>query len=171
MHGSWRYIRHEPAGWFLLAGALFYGLASSQGTFQAFRPVNLLVHFTNYTVGHAHFAAYGFVSFLLFGAIYALFPTMRASSRAMVKAHFWLALIGLALYVVAMTIGGVSQGLVWASGAAFIDSVIAVAPWYLTRAIGGSLMALSHLVFAWNLWCMRPAIIRAPAMAPQGVPA
>ncbi|MBL8893956.1 MAG: cbb3-type cytochrome c oxidase subunit I [Rhizobiales bacterium] len=173
MRGSWRYVRHEPAGWFLLSGALMYGLASSQGTLQAFRPVNLLVHFTNYTVGHAHFAAYGFVSFLLFGAIYALLPrlTRRDCPRAFVVTHFWLALIGLGLYVLAMTIAGVWQGLSWASGVAFIDSVVAIAPWYLLRAIGGSLMAASHLVFAWNLWLMRPKAVRAPVLAAQGAPA
>jgi len=173
MRGSWRYIRHEPAGWFLFAGALIYGLASSQGTLQAFRPVNLLVHFTNYTVGHAHFAAYGFVSFLLFGAVYALIPrlTGRDTSRTLAATHFWLALIGLGLYVIAMTIAGVRQGLGWASGAAFIDSVTAIAPWYLLRAIGGSLMATSHVVFAWNLWCMRPQPMRVPSVATQGAPA
>ena len=173
MRGSWRYIRHEPAGWFLLSGALMYGLASSQGTLQAFRPINLLVHFTNYTVGHAHFAAYGFVSFLLFGAVYALVPrlTRHTCSKALAATHFWLALIGLALYVLAMTIGGVRQGFSWASGAAFIDSVIAVAPWYLLRAIGGSLMAASHFIFAWNLWCMRPRAVPAATLAPAGVPA
>ena len=70
-----------------------------------------------------------------------------------------------------MTIGGLLQGLSWVSGAAFIDSVTLSAPWYLTRAIGGSLMALSHLVFAWNLWCLRPRPQRASAMAAQGAAA
>jgi len=173
MRGSWRFMRHEPASWFLFCGALFYGLASSQGTLQAFRPVNLLVHFTNYTVGHAHFAAYGFVSFLLFGAVYALVPrlTHRDCPKTLMATHFWLALIGLALYVLAMTIAGLRQGLSWASGAAFIESVTAIAPWYLLRAIGGSLMAASHLLFAWNLWCMRPRAARAPALASQGAQA
>ena len=95
MRGSWRFMRHEPASWFLLAGALMYGLASTQGTAQAFRPVNLIVHFSNYTVGHAHFAAYGFVSFLAFGAIYALLPRavgrscVPASSPCISGSRFW----------------------------------------------------------------------------------
>jgi cytochrome c oxidase cbb3-type subunit 1 len=173
MRGTWRFMRHEPASWFLLSGALMYGLASSQGTAQAFRPFNLIVHFSNYTVGHAHFAAYGFVSFLAFGAIYALLPRTvgRRISPGLVAMHFWLALIGLALYVVAMTAGGLLQGLSWASGAAFIDSVALSAPWYLLRAIGGSLMALSHLVFACNLWCLRPQRQAATVAAAQGAAA
>jgi cytochrome c oxidase cbb3-type subunit 1 len=131
------------------------------------------VHFSNYTVGHAHFAAYGFVSFLAFGAIYALLPRTvgRRISPGLVALHFWLAFVGLVLYVAAMTIGGLLQGLSWVSGAAFIDSVALSAPWYLLRAIGGSLMALSHLVFAWNIWCLRPLRQTASAMTAQGVAA
>jgi len=163
-------MRHEPASWFILAGALFYGIASTQGTVQAFRAANLLLHFTNYTIGHAHFAAYGFVSLLLFGAIYNLVPhlTGQACSPALVRAHFWLALTGLVVYVIAMTIGGVMQGLSWAAGAPFIDSVVIEQPWLRLRATGGSLMAASHVLFAWNLWQMRPRSAPEPHFQPQG---
>jgi cytochrome c oxidase cbb3-type subunit 1 len=165
MNHSWRLVRHEPAAWFVLAGAIMYGVASSQGTLQAFRDVNVLLHFSNYTVGHAHFAAYGFVSFLLFGAIYALLPrvTGREVSGGAMRLHFWLALSGLALYVTSMTIAGVLQGLSWADGAPFIESVVVNKPWYWVRALGGSLMTASHVVLAWNIWQMRP--LRAPRAA------
>ena len=113
MKGSWRQIRHEPAAWFILAGTVCYGAVSLQGSLQAFRSANLLLHFTNNTVGHAHFAAYGFVSLLLFGAIYGLLPTLMGTDGGLlrVRLHFWLAAAGLALYVASMSVAGVLQGL------------------------------------------------------------
>ena len=137
---------------------------------RAFRSANALLHFTNHTVGHAHFAAYGFVSFLLFGAIYGLVPriTGAADAALRVRLHFWLALGGMALYVVAMVVAGVLQGLSWMDGRPFIDSVVANRPWYVIRAVGGGLMTLGHVVFAWNLWLMRPQPrtrrLRVPAL-------
>jgi cytochrome c oxidase cbb3-type subunit 1 len=158
MNGSWRMIRREPAVWFIAVGAACYLLVSLQGSLQSFRSANALLHFTNHTVGHAHFAAYGFVSFLLFGAIYGLVPRITGAldTALHVRLHFWLALAGMALYVVAMVVAGVLQGLTWMDGRPFIDSVIANRPWYVMRAVGGGLMTLAHVVFAWNLWLMRP---------------
>jgi hypothetical protein len=133
--GSWRFMRHElPVA--LLAGALMYGLASTRhrASLQAGQTHRA---FPNYTVGHAHFAAYGFVSFLAFGAIYALLPRAvgRSIRPSLVALHFWLALLGLALYVVAMTAGGLLQGLSWA-GRGLIDSVTLSAPLALVRHRG-----------------------------------
>lgn len=167
MQGSGHLIRHDVAAWFILAGTICYGSVSLQGTLQAFHSANLLLHFTNHTVGHAHFAAYGFVSLLLFGAIYGLLPRLFGADSSLlhVRLHFYLALGGLALYVASMTIAGVLQGLSWAEGAPFIASVVGNAPWYVVRAIGGSLMAASHVVLAWNLYLMRkPAHAPAPGL-------
>ena len=157
MKGSWRYMRTQPAIWFVLVSALCYAIASAQGTLQGLRTANALLHFSNNTVGHAHFATYGFVAFLMFGAIYgeSLFGE-AAKARLHIRLVFWLSLGGMALYVVAMTAAGVLQGLSWAAEKPFIDSVVANAPWYLLRAIGGSAMALGHIVLAWDLWLMRP---------------
>jgi cytochrome c oxidase cbb3-type subunit 1 len=85
----------------------------------------------------------------------------------MSRLQFWLSVGGLAIYVVAMTASGVLQGLSWAAERPFIESVAVSAPWYLLRAIGGSLMALSHLVLAWNLWLMRPQQQLLPAAAAE----
>jgi cytochrome c oxidase cbb3-type subunit I len=158
MKGSWRLIRHEPAVWFIAVGAASYLAASLQGSLQAFRSANALLHFTNHTVGHAHFAAYGFVSFLLFGAVYGLVPRITGAQDASMRMrlHFWLALGGMALYVLSMVVAGVLQGMSWADGRPFIESVVAIKPWYAIRAVGGGLMTLGHVVFAWNLWLMRP---------------
>ncbi|HEY6718661.1 MAG TPA: cbb3-type cytochrome c oxidase subunit I, partial [Reyranella sp.] len=131
MQGSWRLIRREPAVWFIIVGAVSYLLVSLQGTLQAFRGANALLHFTNHTVGHAHFAAYGFVSFLLFGAVYGLVPIITGGQDVPVRIrlHFSLALGGMALYVVSMIVAGVLQGMNWADGRPFIDSVVASQPW------------------------------------------
>jgi cytochrome c oxidase cbb3-type subunit I len=167
MRGSWQLIRRLPAVWFIAVGALSYLLASLQGSVQALRSANALLHFTNHTVGHAHFAAYGFVSFLLFGAVYGLVPQLTGGREAPLRLHlhFWLALGGMALYVVAMVIGGLLQGMSWAEGEPFIDSVALSRPWYALRALGGGLMTLGHLVFAWNLWLLRPRAETAPSLA------
>ena len=167
MQGSWHQIRHIPAVWFIAAGAASYFVASLQGSLQAFRGFNALLHFTNHTVGHAHFAAYGFVSLLLFGAIYGIIPdlTRREDAPIHARLHFALALSGMALYVVSMIIAGVLQGLSWADGDPFITSVIVSQPWYVIRAAGGILMTLGHVVLAWNIWVMRPR----PLAASRGI--
>lgn len=174
MQGSGALMRREIAAWFILAGTIGYGAVSLQGSLQAFHSANLLLHFTNNTVGHAHLAAYGFVSLLLFGAIYGLLPRLFGSdsSRLYARLHFHLAVGGLALYVVAMSIAGVLQGLSWGEGAPFIASVVGNAPWYVMRAIGGSLMAASHVVLAWNLYLMRqPEHALAPGLMMHPEPA
>ncbi|MGH7070158.1 MAG: cbb3-type cytochrome c oxidase subunit I, partial [Acetobacteraceae bacterium] len=113
-------------------------------------------HFSNFTIGHSHLTMYGFVTFAIWGGIYALLPraTHKEPDNLLVGIHFWLATVGIAIYVVALSIGGTIQGLSWVSGAPFIQSVIEMAPFWLWRLIGGTLMFLSHLVFAWNVWTM-----------------
>ena len=103
----------------------------------------------------------------MFGAVYSLVPHITgAQDIAMrIRLHFWLALGGMALYVVSMVVAGVVQGLSWADGRPFIESVVAIKPWYAIRAVGGGLMTLGHVVFAWNLWLMRPQPHTAEAWA------
>lgn len=143
---------------FLLVGVWGYALASTQGTTEAFRTAHIYWHFTNYTVGHAHLAVYGFVAFLIWGAIYGLLPriTGQAPNAAAVGMHFWLALVGACIYVTSISAAGILQGLSWVKGESFIASIEAAAPMWLWRSIGGVLMVASHFVFAVNLWAMRP---------------
>jgi cytochrome c oxidase cbb3-type subunit 1 len=145
---------------------LFYFFASTQGTFEAFRSLNRVWHFTNYTVAHAHLTVYGFVVFLIWGGVYALLPrlTGREPPHLAIGVHFWLALVGVLVYGFALMIGGTLQGESWMRGAPFLDSVTMMAPYWTGRAVGGTLMFLSHLVFAYNVWAMRPGA--APAQAP-----
>ena len=170
MKGSWALMRHKPASWFILAGTVIYGLASLQGSVQAVRDVSQVLHFTFYTIGHAHFAAYGFASFLAFGAVYALLPGLTgAADRARIApyaaTHFALALVGLLVYVAAMTVAGFVQGASWAAGVPFVASFEGLGPYMTARAVGGSLMAASHLVFLACDWRLRPRAL--PAAAPR----
>lgn len=158
MSGSNRAIGVSYSLPFILVGVVCYFLGSSQGTLEAFRSLNQVWHFTDFTVGHSHLTMYGFVNFLVWGGIYALLPrlTGREPSHLGVGLHFWMALVGLAVYVGALSIGGTLKGLSWISGAPFMDSVRAMESFWVGRAVGGTLMFLSHLVFARNLWSMRP---------------
>jgi len=138
---------------FLLIGVVFYFTGSVQGSLQAFRTTNLVWHFTDFNVAHAHITMYGIVAFMLWGCIYTLLPklTGREPQSLLVGVHFWFALLGLMAYVVALMVGGTFKGLSWMAAQPFIDSVVLMAPYWLWRAIGGTLMLLSHLVFAYNL--------------------
>ncbi|TAM85898.1 MAG: cytochrome oxidase [Candidimonas sp.] len=147
---------HRTAAMFILVGVLGYLLGSTQGTVEAFRSLQDVWHFTNYTVGHSHLTMYGFVTFAIWGGIYALLPraTGKEPNNLMLGIHFWLATVGIIVYVMALSIGGTIQGLDWINGDPFIQSVVDMAPYWLWRSVGGTLMFLSHLVFAWNVWVM-----------------
>ncbi|QKJ28220.1 cbb3-type cytochrome c oxidase subunit I [Mucilaginibacter mali] len=141
---------------FYLVGIIFYFTGSFQGTAEAFRSANLYWHFTDFTVAHSHLTMYGIIAFMLWAAIYTLVPrlTGKEPKQAWVGAHFWMALIGLLFYTIPLMIGGTLKGMAWLEGRPFIDSVALMAPYWLWRAIGGSLMWASHLIFAYNLYYM-----------------
>ncbi len=141
---------------FLLVGIVFYFTGSLQGTAEAFRYTNLLWHFTDFTVAHSHITMYGIIAFLLWGGIYALVPQLTGNepSHPMVGAHFWIAFIGLLLYSVPLMIGGTLKGMMWMDGKSLIDTVEMMAPFWLWRAIGGTMMWISHLLFAYNFYRM-----------------
>ena len=159
-HGSWDQVRRSYPLIFVLVGVWGYALASTEGTIEAFRTANIYWHFTNFTVGHSHLAMYGFVAFLIWGAIYGLLPriTGRSANPNAIAIHFWLAFVGGSIYVLSISTAGILQGMSWVAGESFIASVEAAAPMWLWRTIGGFLMAASHVVFAVNLWAMRPRI-------------
>ncbi|MGH7737192.1 MAG: cbb3-type cytochrome c oxidase subunit I [Candidatus Tyrphobacter sp.] len=149
-------IRRSYALPFIVVGVAYYFLGSSQGTVEAFRSLQTIWHFTNFTIGHSHATMYGFITFIAWGAIYALLPraTGRQPNLLVTGLHFWLATIGVTLYVVALSVAGTLQGLDWAHGNPFIASVEAAQPYWVWRAIAGSMMFLSHLLFAYNVWLM-----------------
>jgi cytochrome c oxidase cbb3-type subunit 1 len=141
---------------FYLVGIIFYFTGSFQGTAEAFRSANLYWHFTDFTVAHSHLTMYGIIAFMLWAFIYTLVPrlTGKEPRQGWVGAHFWMALIGLLFYTIPLMIGGTLKGMAWIEGKPFIDTVVLMAPYWLWRAIGGSLMWASHLIFAYNLYYM-----------------
>ncbi|WP_118195863.1 cbb3-type cytochrome c oxidase subunit I [Albibacterium indicum] len=154
--GAWYKVSDSYTLPFFIVGIVFYFTGSMQGTAEAFRETNLIWHFTDFTVAHSHLTMYGIITFFLWAGMYAIVPrlTGKEPPQIWVGAHFWLALIGLMFYSVPLMIGGTMRGLSWMEGKPFIDSVVMMAPHWLWRAIGGSLMWISHLVFAYNLYRM-----------------
>src|SRR5260370_29286618 len=157
---------------FLLAGVVAYVLVSTQGTLEAFRSTNVYWHFTNLTVGHSHLPMYGFVAFMIWCAAYGLVPRLTGSepNPILVGIHFWLALVGYLIYVVSISTAGLLHGFAWGAGESFIRSVEAAEPMWLWRTAGGSLMVASHLVFAVNVWAMRPGRALAAVLPPPPAP-
>src|SRR3989449_3775242 len=164
-------VRRSYALPFFVTGLIGYGLASTQGTVEAFRSANIYWHFTNFTVGHSHATMYGFIAFIAWGAVYGLVPrlTGREPSPLAVGVHFWLALVGVLTSVISISVARVLQGFRWGSGQSFIASVGAAEPMWLWRTIRGLLMVGSHIVFAVNVWAMRPHRVIAPAPSPDVV--
>jgi cytochrome c oxidase cbb3-type subunit 1 len=170
--GRYEWIYRSPAV-FILVGVYGYLLGSAQGTFEAFRSLQQLWHLTNYTVGHSHLTMYGFVTFAIWGGVYALLPraTGKYPYNLAMGIHFWLSAIGVAIYVVALSAAGTIQGLDWFRGLTFIQSVEDAAPYWLWRSVGGSLMFAGHLVFAFNVWTMTYGRSYAELAAAKTVPA
>lgn len=154
--GAWYKVQDSYTLPFFLVGTIFYFTGSMQGTAEAFRTTNLIWHFTDFTVAHSHITMYGIICFFVWACIYAIVPRFsgREAPQITIGAHFWLALIGLMFYTVPLMYGGTLRGLMWIDGKPFIDSVVMMAPHWLWRAIGGSLMWLSHLFFAYNMYKM-----------------
>lgn len=163
LNGAWGKVRDDATLRFMMVAAVFYGLSTFEGSFMAIRPVNSLSHYTDWTVGHVHSGALGWVAMITFGAIYTLTPWMwrkeRMYSNRLIEVHFWLALIGAMIYVFAMWNSGVIQGLMWRAynedgtlAYSFMDSVAAMKPYYAARAIGGLFFLLGAVVCAYNVW-------------------
>ena len=155
--GSWHKLSGSYTLPFYLIGIIFYFTGSLQGTAEAFRFTNLVWHFTDFTVAHSHLTMYGIICFMLWGFIYTLVPrlTGKEPAQILVGAHFWLAFIGLLFYTFPLMYGSTLRGLMWIEGSkSFIESVELMAPYWLWRAIGGSLMWLSHILFAYNFYIM-----------------
>lgn len=169
--GAWYKIRDSYTIPFFVVGIIFYFTGSMQGTAEAFRSTNLIWHFTDFTVAHSHLTMYGIICFFLWAAIYAVVPrlTGREAPQIAIGAHFWLALIGLLFYTIPLMYGSTLKGWLWMQGKPFIEGVVLMAPYWLWRAIGGSLMWLSHLFFAYNMYRMlvNPGIIEVKETAIQ----
>ncbi|MDT0634090.1 cbb3-type cytochrome c oxidase subunit I [Spectribacter hydrogenooxidans] len=150
--GHFRLLLYSPTLRFVTLGAMMYTFASVQGSLEALRSVNVVTHFTHYTVAHAHMGVYGFLSFILFGSIYFVMPRLMGWEWPYawaISAHFWLVFIGFGIYFWPLSVGGWLQGLAMLDPArSFMESVTLTLPYLEARSVGGTLMTLGHLIFA-----------------------
>lgn len=162
-NGAWDKLRTDPAVKFMVVALVFYGASTFEGSMLAIKSVNSLSHYTEWTVAHVHSGSLGWVAMITIGSLYAMAPRALSqpamfSQRAM-NVHFWLHLWGLLLYVTSMWTAGVMQGLMWRATSAdgtltysFLESLIAIKPFYVIRLIGGLLIVTGMIVMAWNMW-------------------
>ncbi len=162
LSGAWDKLRTDPVLRFLVVSVAFYGMSTFEGPLMSVKPVNALSHYTDWTVGHVHSGALGWVAFVSFGAVYYLVPKLwkrrELYSLKLVSVHFWIATVGIVLYITAMWVSGIMQGLMWRSydslgflQYSFIETVERMHPFYVIRALGGILFLLGALVMVYNL--------------------
>ena len=162
LSGAWGKLRTDPILRFLVVAVAFYGMATFEGPLMSIKSVNALSHYTDWTVGHVHSGALGWVAFMVFGSIYYLVPRLwRAPlwSHRLVEWHFWIATIAIVLYITAMWVAGIAQGLMWRAydqfgflQYSFADSVAMLHPYYVVRALGGLLYLIGALLMALNVF-------------------
>jgi cytochrome c oxidase cbb3-type subunit 1 len=146
----------------LVVSVAFYGMATFEGPVMSVREVNALSHYTDWTIGHVHSGALGWVGYVSFGALYCMVPWLwkrKLFSTALVEWHFWISTLGILLYITAMWVSGIMQGLMWRAyndlgflEYSFVETVEAMHPYYMIRAAGGGLFLIGTLVMAYNLW-------------------
>lgn len=162
LSGAWHKLRTDPILRFLVVSLSFYGMSTFEGPMMAIKTVNALSHYTDWTVGHVHSGALGWVAMVSIGSLYHLVPVLfghgRMYSTKLINVHFWLATIGTVLYIVSMWISGVMQGLMWravnADGTltySFVESLEASYPFYFVRFLGGCLFLTGMLIMAYNV--------------------
>ncbi|NML15462.1 cytochrome-c oxidase, cbb3-type subunit I [Azohydromonas caseinilytica] len=161
LSGAWHKLRDDAILKFLIVALSFYGMSTFEGPMMSIKTVNALSHYTDWTVGHVHSGALGWVGMISIGSLYFLIPRMFGrktmySTRA-IELHFWVATIGIVLYIAAMWIAGVMQGLMWRAvnpdGTlvySFVESVKATYPFYIIRMLGGLLYLTGMVIMAWN---------------------
>lgn len=151
--GSFSALKYSPTLRFIVFGAMSYTFVSLQGSIQALRSANEVIHFTHFVIAHAHIGMYAFVTMVLFGSCYYIVPRLTNwewQSHRLVRWHFWLAAIGILLYTVPLQIGGILQGLSMNNpDASFTDSTILTIPYLIARSVAGVLLTASHLIFAY----------------------
>ncbi|MDH5264784.1 MAG: cytochrome-c oxidase, cbb3-type subunit I [Betaproteobacteria bacterium] len=162
LSGAWHKLRTDPILKFLIVSLSFYGMSTFEGPMMSIKTVNALSHYTDWTIGHVHSGALGWVAMISIGSLYYLLPRLFGRTEMYsVKAitlHFWITTIGIVLYIASMWIAGVMQGLMWRAvnedgtlTYTFVESVKATYPYYVIRLVGGTLVFSGMLVMAWNM--------------------
>ncbi|RMF15228.1 MAG: cytochrome-c oxidase, cbb3-type subunit I [Alphaproteobacteria bacterium] len=182
LKGAWDKLRTDPVIRMLVVSVAFYGMSTFEGPVMSMHWVNGLSHYTDWTIGHVHSGALGWVGFVSFGALYCLAPWVfrrkQLYSLVLVEWHFWIATLGILLYITAMWVSGIMQGLMWRSYDAlgfleysFAETVVRMHPYYVIRATGGVLFLIGALIMAWNIYMTargrvrsgEPEVLAAPA--------
>tara|TARA_R110002126_G_scaffold274335_2_gene419285 strand:+ start:2837 stop:4345 length:1509 start_codon:yes stop_codon:yes gene_type:complete len=163
LSGAWHKLRNDPVLQFMIVSLAFYGMSTFEGPLMSIRAVNALSHYTDWTIGHVHSAALGWVGFITFGCLYYLVPKLwnreELYSLKLVRIHLWIATLGIVLYIVAMWVSGIMQGLMWRSynelgflNYSFVETVAAMHPYYITRALGGILYLSGAIIMCYNFY-------------------
>jgi cytochrome c oxidase cbb3-type subunit 1 len=162
LSGAWEKLRTDPVLRFLIVSVSFYGMSTFEGPMMSIKTVNALSHYTDWTVGHVHAGALGWVALISMGAMYYLIPRLfgrELYSLKLVELHFWTSTVGIVLYISSMWVAGIMQGLMWRAvntdgtlTYSFVQSVQAMHPYYIIRFAGGLLFLLGTLIMAYNLW-------------------
>lgn len=163
LSGAWDKLRTDPVLRLMVVSLAFYGMSTFEGPLMSIKAVNSLSHYTDWTIGHVHSGALGWVAYISFGAIYCLVPWLwnrkELYSLKLVNWHFWISTLGIVFYICAMWVSGILQGLMWRAYTAlgfleysFIETVAAMHPFYVIRALGGALFLTGALIMAFNLW-------------------
>jgi cytochrome c oxidase cbb3-type subunit 1 len=171
LSGAWHKLRTDPVLKFMIVALSFYGMSTFEGPMMSIKTVNALSHYTDWTIGHVHSGALGWVGLMTIGSLYCLIPRLigekKMYSVKAVDLHFWVSTIGIVLYIASMWIAGVMQGLMWRAfnddgtlTYTFIETIAATKPYYAIRLLGGILYLSGMFVMAWNTWktmTMKPA--------------
>ena len=181
LSGAWHKLRDDPILKFLITSLSFYGMSTFEGPMMSIKTVNALSHYTDWTVGHVHSGALGWVAMVSIGAMYYLIPRMYGKtemySMKLVTTHFWIATIGVVLYIASMWISGVMQGLMWRATNpdgtltySFVESVKASYPFWTIRVVGGVLFLTGMLIMFYNMvkTIAGQKAYNAPVLAPAG---
>ena len=163
LSGAWHKLRDDPILKFLITSLSFYGMSTFEGPMMSIKTVNALSHYTDWTIGHVHSGALGWVAMISIGSIYYLLPRLygktQMHSMKAVEMHFWISTIGIVLYIASMWIAGVMQGLMWRATNAdgtltysFVESVKATYPFWIIRLLGGALFLSGMLLMTWNMF-------------------
>jgi cytochrome c oxidase cbb3-type subunit 1 len=163
LSGAWHKLRTDPILRFLIVSLSFYGMSTFEGPMMSIKTVNALSHYTDWTIGHVHSGALGWVAMISIGTMYHLIPIMfgqkRMYSVSLINTHFWMSTIGTVLYITSMWVNGLMQGLMWraynADGTltySFVEAVQSSYPGYVVRLIGGFIFFAGMLLMAYNVW-------------------
>jgi cytochrome c oxidase cbb3-type subunit 1 len=179
LSGAWHKLRDDPILKFMITSLSFYGMSTFEGPMMSIKTVNALSHYTDWTVGHVHSGALGWVAMISIGSIYYLLPRLfgkpEMHSKKLIEAHFWIATIGIVLYIASMWIAGVMQGLMWRATNldgtltySFVESVKATYPFWTIRLLGGLLFLSGMLIMAYNMFLTMAGgkAVNAPVLAP-----